>query len=445
MNGPVPVLIFEEYVLVPATRRLLRGGVDVPITPKVFDLLVHFASNPGRVVTKDELVDEVWSSEPVTDNNIGQHVFALRRTLGQAAHEESLIKTVHRRGFLFSARVERGMSALENVNGSVAAATALEFYRNAQYFFGMATESGLRSAIALTARAIEIQPEFARAHALMALANVRLADWMFARPQEVMPAARESALRALEADPHSSDAHAALAGVQLYFDYDPVSAHRSAVTALECDKANRYAHITRTWCARILDNETETANAINDARASLQPDAVRAIESAAYYFRGDFLRAIDHVEPLLLEDPNRQFVRYVRGASHLMIGDYADAIADLERIRAQEILPLTSGYADLRQRATAVLMLTYARAGHPEKARVILRDLERARQVRHISDYGLAIGYGALKDRAAMYRCLDRALENRDPWLVLASAERFLEEFESEPEFGPFLVPHLKT
>lgn len=444
MNGQVAVYRFGDYVLVPSTRRLLRAGRDVAIAPKALDILSYLAANPGRIVTKDELVDAVWMGEAVTDNNIGQHIFALRKTLEQAAEEEAPIKTAHRRGFIFSSRVDRGVLEGETTL-SVAAATALEFFRNAQYFFGMATESGLRSAIELSERAVEIQPDFARAHALAALANVRLADWMFARPHDVMPNARAAAQRALETDPQCTDAHAALAGVQLYYDYDAAAAHRSALTAIACDSANRYAHVTRAWCACILRQEGEAEHALADARASLPQDAALSMESAVHYFRGAYLRAISCVQPLLLEDPNRQFVRYVRGAAHLMAGDYADAIADLERIRTQEILPLTSGYADLRQRATAILILAYARAGHAAKARAILRELQRARHVRYISDFALAIGYGALGERAAMNRCLGRARQNRDPWLAFAQTERFLESYESEPESSRFLVPDLKT
>jgi hypothetical protein len=73
------------------------------------------------------------------------------------------------------------------------------------------------------------------------------------------------------------------------------------------------------------------------------------------------------------------------------------------------------------------LILTYARAGQTPKAQAVLRELERARQTRHISDYALAIGYSALNDTAAMQRCLQRARENHDPWLVFARTERLLE------------------
>src|SRR5581483_10892516 len=114
----------------------------------------------------------------------------------------------------------------------------------------------------------------------------------------------------------------ALAGVQLYYEYDAEAALGSALTALSWDRANRYAHITRAWCASIMGREDEADRAIADARAYVAEDAARSMEGAVQYFRGADLRAIACVEPLLLEDPNRQFVRYIRGAAHLMAGDY---------------------------------------------------------------------------------------------------------------------------
>ena len=62
-------------------RRLSRDGTVLPLTPTVIDVLIHLASNAGRVVTKDELLEAVWPDRVVEEANVKQAVFTLRKAL----------------------------------------------------------------------------------------------------------------------------------------------------------------------------------------------------------------------------------------------------------------------------------------------------------------------------------------------------------------------------
>jgi len=76
---------FDEFELYPGRRSLTRNGMPVAVSPKAFEVLTYLVANPGRVVTKDELLKAVWPESFVEEGNLSQHIFALRRALGDKA------------------------------------------------------------------------------------------------------------------------------------------------------------------------------------------------------------------------------------------------------------------------------------------------------------------------------------------------------------------------
>src|ERR1041385_7788938 len=84
---------------------LTRAGETVPLTPKATDILVRLVSRAGHLVEKDELLREVWPDTFVEEANLTQHIFALRRALGDDRAVPKYIETVTRRGYRFIATV----------------------------------------------------------------------------------------------------------------------------------------------------------------------------------------------------------------------------------------------------------------------------------------------------------------------------------------------------
>ena len=96
---------FSPFRLEPATRRLLRGGDPLPLTPKSFDTLLVLVQNRDRVVEKSEVMRLVWPDTVVEEANLAQHVFTLRKTLGDSPDGARFIATVPKRGYRFVADV----------------------------------------------------------------------------------------------------------------------------------------------------------------------------------------------------------------------------------------------------------------------------------------------------------------------------------------------------
>jgi DNA-binding winged helix-turn-helix (wHTH) protein/Tol biopolymer transport system component len=93
---------FDAFELDPSRRALSRDGSPVLLTPKAFDVLSYLVLNPGRVVSKEELLKAIWPDSFVEEGNLAQYISALRRALGD---KPSLIATVPGRGYQFAAQV----------------------------------------------------------------------------------------------------------------------------------------------------------------------------------------------------------------------------------------------------------------------------------------------------------------------------------------------------
>ena len=100
---------FDGYRIDAVDRVLLRDGEVVPLTQKAFDVLFLLVQRANRLVTKEELMSEVWPDTFVEEGNLTQNIYTLRKTLG-----EMYIRTVPRRGYRFEAEVRNsGAEAID--------------------------------------------------------------------------------------------------------------------------------------------------------------------------------------------------------------------------------------------------------------------------------------------------------------------------------------------
>jgi DNA-binding winged helix-turn-helix (wHTH) protein/Tfp pilus assembly protein PilF len=96
---------FGPFLVDRSGYRVMRGGVQLDLTPKLLDLLLLLLDHAGELVTKEELLDALWRDANVTDNALAQAVSELRDTLGDEPAAPTYIKTVARRGYRFVAPV----------------------------------------------------------------------------------------------------------------------------------------------------------------------------------------------------------------------------------------------------------------------------------------------------------------------------------------------------
>jgi len=91
--------LIGESTLDLSLGQLCRNGTEVPLRPKSFALLQYLIANAGRLVTKDELLSEIWPDVVVTEDSLTRCVSEARVALGDT--DQKMVKTVSRRGYAY--------------------------------------------------------------------------------------------------------------------------------------------------------------------------------------------------------------------------------------------------------------------------------------------------------------------------------------------------------
>lgn len=96
---------FECFCVDVQRSLLMREGVPIKLTPKIFETLLGLVRSGGRVMGKAELMDQIWPDSFVEESNLAQNIFLLRRLFGEHKHENRFIITVPGVGYRFAPRV----------------------------------------------------------------------------------------------------------------------------------------------------------------------------------------------------------------------------------------------------------------------------------------------------------------------------------------------------
>lgn len=97
-----PIYQFGVFQLSVTDRQLKRGETSIPLTPKLFDLLIFLLENHGRAISKDELLSKIWPDSFVSEENLSRHISTLRKTLGEDGNGFRYIETLPKFGYRFA-------------------------------------------------------------------------------------------------------------------------------------------------------------------------------------------------------------------------------------------------------------------------------------------------------------------------------------------------------
>jgi DNA-binding winged helix-turn-helix (wHTH) protein len=101
------VFQFGEGLQVDARRRTLRRENQVvTLNRRAFDLLLYLVQNPGKILTRDELLKNVWPDTFVDESSLVQSIYVLRRALEEKPGDNSYIVTLPGRGYQFVSPVK---------------------------------------------------------------------------------------------------------------------------------------------------------------------------------------------------------------------------------------------------------------------------------------------------------------------------------------------------
>jgi DNA-binding winged helix-turn-helix (wHTH) protein len=97
---------FGVYTLDTQRYELHRAGQPVPLRPKVFHVLAYLLAQRDRVVSKDEVMAQVWPGQVISEETLSTCITAARRAVGDSGQQQQVIQTRHGHGYRFVAVVE---------------------------------------------------------------------------------------------------------------------------------------------------------------------------------------------------------------------------------------------------------------------------------------------------------------------------------------------------
>lgn len=413
---------FGPFRLDVEDKCLLRGARRVRLKPKVFALLLALIRNSGRVLTKKELITELWQGYFVGEHNLNVTVHALRRVLGERRGERSYIETIPRHGYRFVAAVTERRT--EN-------SEAYQAYLKGRFFLSKRTPEAFRKSIEFFERAIKADAEYAQAYAGLADAYKLLHNYNASPPKEYTQHAKAAAVRALELDDGLAEAHVSLALIKYRHDWDWAGAENEFKRALELNPNDATAH-------HMYGMYLTAVGRFHEARSQLQCaqeiDPVSLIISSAMgavlYFAREFERALDQIKETLELDADFSVARYFLARTYEQKRMYREAVAE---------------YKQLLRRAgdTPVLLVglgyTHALAGREEEARKVLDKLETISHVQYVPPVFMALMHTGLGEKGLALTWLETAYEERDEEMGLIKVDPRLDGLRSSRRFKNLL------
>jgi TolB-like protein/Tfp pilus assembly protein PilF len=107
--------LFGDYSLDADRRELRRGTETVHVEPQVFDLLLYLIRHRDKVVSKDDLIANVWQGRVVSESTLSTRVNAARHAIGDSGERQQLIRTIARRGVRFVGDVREDTSGAPSI------------------------------------------------------------------------------------------------------------------------------------------------------------------------------------------------------------------------------------------------------------------------------------------------------------------------------------------
>ena len=319
------------------------------------------------------------------------------------------------------------------VSGRTTDPETYDLYLWGRYYWNTRTRDGLLKAIGFFERAIARDSSYAPAYTGLADSyNIIVTYDEQTRPTKSMIKAKVAAVRALELDSTESEAHAALAYIATWYDWDWKTADLHFRRALELNPSNPTAHHWYSIYLLATGHVVQSLAEIRTAR-ELDPSSLflRGADGVRHYMARDFAGAVQLMVPALEAGPNTIPALPWLGLAYVRLGRAQDAIAILEP---------TGRQADVRAAVQAVLAVAYVAAGRQAEARALVQALEARAKREYYPPTWLARAYTSLgvKDRALTL--LETAYDERDGWLTTANVDPSWDPLRGEPRFRAILA-----
>lgn len=310
-------------------------------------------------------------------------------------------------------------------------AEAYNHYLRGRYHWKKRSPADIHKAVASFREALDIDPDYALAHAGLADCYVMLSTYAVMPRRVVMPQAKEAAKRAMELDGTIAEAHAALGMVAAMHDFQWNEAERHFEDALHLapDHATArywYALFVLLPCGR-FDEALGQAN----WAAQLDPvnPSIAAASAMVHYMQRDYPRARESLRSALDLDPDHPLSNITLGWVETIDARFDEAINAFEHCKAMRVV-VSGGFA-----------WAHLRAGNRDEAQAHLAQLEEmSRQGNAQADFEMVRYFAATGDLDRAFECLDRTIDERAGTVFWLNVNPAYDALKSDSRFAGVLA-----
>ena len=378
--------------------------------------------------------DRLWITVQLVNVADGYQLWSEKydRTMNDVfALQEEIAGAIRRalRGLLGEGQVPRAEPPTRSAN-------ALNQYLLGRFHWNKRDEAGFRAALAHFRSAIQIDPDYGRAHSGIADCYIMLAMSGAETPAACMPLAEQAALRALEIDDSIVEAHTSLGVVRAAFHWDWNGSEIEFQRALESDAS--YATLHHWYSIYSLaplgrfdeaEDEIEWAEQLDPTSLTINLGHAQTL-----YLAGDCPAAIAQCTKVLRLDGRYYRAYWWMGLAHDRLGNFEAASDALETARARG-----GGEIAFRARILGALGHTYGRWGKSDRALAVLDELAVMSQSNYVDPFEIAHVQVGLGKMDTALDSLERAAADRSGWLVYCGVWPAFESLRPNTRFRALL------
>jgi len=308
---------------------------------------------------------------------------------------------------------------------------AYEAYLKGRYFWNQRKGEGLKKGVEYFQRAVQKDPSYAAAYAGLADSASTLGFWGYGPPEACAGRAKSLALKALEIEESSAEAHASLAWASMHYDRDALLPESEYRRSIQLDP--RYATVV-SWHSMYLACRGFQEEAFAESGRALDLDPLSKIINVIRTWVLYCIRRQDEAREqgrrTLELDPDFPPALWILAAVYEIQELYEPAITCIQH--AIDVSGHSIAYV-------AELGRIYAAAGKHKECLAILEQLETL----SVSTYVMAIYfvfiYAARKELDPAFAWLEKAYQERSPWIIYVNTDPRFDNLRSDRRFGDLL------
>ncbi|HKQ52747.1 MAG TPA: tetratricopeptide repeat protein [Pyrinomonadaceae bacterium] len=307
---------------------------------------------------------------------------------------------------------------------------AYHLYLKGRYCWNKRTGEALKMAIEFFEQAIARDPDYALAYAGLADSYAIIPFYSNIPPKPAFEEAKKATDKALEIDDTLAEAHASLAYVREYFEWDWAGADEEYKKAIDLNPNYATAH---QWYGMYFMKLGQFERARRELKRALRFDPHSLIINAdlglPFIFKEQYEAAVEQFRKILEIDTDFIWARFFLGWAYERSGQFSEAIVEFQK--AQLI--------DNRPEVSAMIAHTYAVSGRRDEATSILNSLLEQAKHHYLSSYYIATIFAGLNDKERAFAWLERACSERNEWLVWLNVDSRFACLWKDPRFPELL------